>query len=63
MINPYPVQTCNTCQDYEIVKPDGRGFPPDIAKNRLRKRCEAKGCEHNISYRAGFQVRVDKSGF
>jgi hypothetical protein len=58
-----PVQTCQACGDFEIVKPDGRGFPPDIAKNRLKKRCEAKGCAHNITYRAGLRISVDKRGF
>jgi len=28
-----PLQRCEVCGDIEIVKPDGRGFPPDIARS------------------------------
>lgn len=63
MINMNPIQTCRTCKGFEVVKPDGRGFPPDIAKNKLKKRCEEKGCQHDIVYRAGYLVHVDKRGF
>ena len=48
-----PIQTCQRCGDVEVVRPDGRGFPPDIAKRRLAKRCKAKGHECDAVYRAG----------
>jgi hypothetical protein len=50
-----PTQTCTTCGDVEIVRMDGRGFPPDIAKRRLAKRCAEKGHKSTPTYRAGFQ--------
>jgi len=46
-----PQQTCTTCGDKEEVKTDGRGFPPDIAKRKLVKRCKAKGHESTPQYR------------
>lgn len=48
-----PTQTCSVCGDYEIVRPDGRGFPPDIAKRRLQKRCLAAGHKCVPTYGAG----------
>lgn len=48
-----PVQTCQLCGRVETVTPDGRGFPPDIAKRRLRKRCNANACPSKPTYRAG----------
>jgi hypothetical protein len=51
-----PTQTCTTCGDVEIVRMDGRGFPPDIAKRRLAKRCAAKGHTCAAVYRAGLTV-------
>lgn len=48
-----PRQTCLTCGDSEVVRPDGRGFPPDIAKRRLAKRCTARGHACDPTYRAG----------
>lgn len=30
-----PTQTCKLCGRAEYVIPDGRGFPPDIAKRKL----------------------------
>lgn len=51
-----PTQTCDTCGRVEIVRRDGRGFPPDIAKRRLRAKCEADGCPcKSTTYRAGFR--------
>lgn len=44
---------CATCGDVEVVKLDGRGFPPDIAKRKLAKRCRAKGHASTGEYRAG----------
>lgn len=51
-----PTQTCTTCGDVEVVRMDGRGFPPDIAKRRLAKRCAEKGHKSTPTYRAGFVV-------
>lgn len=48
-----PTQTCTTCGDVEVVRHDGRGFPPDIAKRRLAKRCKAAGHTCTPTYRAG----------
>jgi hypothetical protein len=42
------------CGAIEIVHPDGRGFPPDIAKKRLAKRCKESGHISKPTYRAGF---------
>lgn len=49
-----PVQRCLVCGDYEIVHPDGRGFPPDIAKRKLAKRCKVNGHVCEPKYTAGF---------
>lgn len=51
-----PTQTCTTCGDVESVRPDGRGFPPDIAKQRLAKRCQESGHLSTPAYRAGVRV-------
>ena len=51
-----PRQTCTTCGDVEVVRPDGRGFPPDIAKRRLAKRCKVKGHISTPTYRVGFNL-------
>lgn len=48
-----PTQTCLRCGRVEIVRPDGRGFPPDIAKRKLRKACKENGCPCEPQYRAG----------
>lgn len=50
-----PTQTCAVCGDVETVRPDGRGFPPDIAKRRLAKRCAAAGHKSEPKYLAGFR--------
>jgi hypothetical protein len=49
-----PTQTCLLCGRVEVVRMDGRGFPPDIAKRRLRKRCAEAGCPCDPKYLAGF---------
>lgn len=46
-------QTCQECGAVEVVRPDGRGFPPDIAKRRLAKRCRQAGHVSRPTYRAG----------
>lgn len=51
-----PTQTCTTCGDVEIVRQDGRGFPPDIARRRLERRCKSKGHTCQPQYRAGVSI-------
>lgn len=51
-----PTQTCELCGLVEVVTPDGRGFPPDIAKRRLAKRCKADGCPSQPTYRVGLAL-------
>lgn len=55
-----PRQTCTTCGDAEIVRPDGRGFPPDIAARRLAKRCKAAGHTCTPIYRAGMPPELER---
>lgn len=49
-----PIQKCKLCGRAEVVKRDGRGFPPDIAKRKLQKACKAAGCSCQPEYTAGF---------
>lgn len=51
-----PKWTCENCGDTEPVVPDGRGFPPDIAKRKLAKRCKAKGHNSCPYYTAGVRL-------
>ena len=53
-----PTQTCTTCGDVEVVRPDGRGFPPDIAKRKLAKRCKEAGHKSTPEYLAGLSGRA-----
>ena len=53
-----PTQTCQLCGAVEVVRMDGRGFPPDIAKRRLQKACKARGCPCEPKYRAGVSVSI-----
>lgn len=53
-----PQQRCEVCGDVEVVRPDGRGFPPDIAKRKLAKRCKAKGHTCQPTYTAGVQTQL-----
>jgi hypothetical protein len=55
-----PTQTCTTCGRVEGVTPDGRGFPPDIAKRRLQKWCKAHGCPSTPTYRAGLSPQIEE---
>ena len=48
-----PTQTCELCGTVEVVTPYGRGFPPDAAKRRLKRRCNANGCPSKPTYLAG----------
>jgi hypothetical protein len=52
-----PTQTCQTCGRVEVVNPDGRGFPPDIAKRKLAKRCKADGHVSDPKYLVGMRFR------
>lgn len=54
-----PTQTCTLCGRVEIVRPDGRGFPPDIAKRRLKKACNAGGCPSKPRYRVGLSPQLE----
>ncbi len=38
-----------------VVRPDGRDFPPDIAKRKLAKLCAADGHTSDPKYLAGVQ--------
>lgn len=49
-----PTVTCALCGRSQAVVPSGRGFPPDTAKRKLRKICQAGGCSSDPQYRAGF---------
>lgn len=49
-------QTCALCGRMMIVHPDGRGFPPKIAANKLKKVCKAHGCPSEPVYRAGVHI-------
>lgn len=51
-----PTQTCQLCGRVVVVTPDGRGFPPKIAANRLRRICKANGCTSEPKYRAGLII-------
>ena len=51
-----PTQTCRVCGVSVAVRPDGRGFPPDIAKRKLAKSCEARGHKADPVYRAGIHL-------
>jgi hypothetical protein len=54
-----PTQTCQVCGAVEVVRPGGRGFPPDIAKHRLAKRCAAAGHRCVPKYRAGMSPDLE----
>lgn len=51
-----PNQRCEECGRVEIVRMDGRGFPPDIAKRRLAKACKKAGHVSRPIYTAGIGV-------
>jgi len=57
-----PTVTCDTCGRRAVVEPTGRGFPPDVAKNKLRKACRNSGCNGEPQYRAGFLIGPRASG-
>jgi len=49
-----PSVICAECGQGVTVTPDGRGFPPDIARRKLAKLCRAAGHEPDLRYYAGF---------
>lgn len=51
-----PTMTCTVCGATEVVRPDGRGYPPDIARRRLIKHCKSAGHVCDPVYQAGFIV-------
>jgi hypothetical protein len=53
-----PTQTCRLCGNAEIVTPDGRGYPPDIAERKLVKRCKSQGCRCDPYYQAGIDASL-----
>ena len=54
-----PRYRCARCGRTQTVHPDGRGFPPDIAKRRLVKRCKAEGCPSEPEYTAGVGLALE----
>jgi hypothetical protein len=59
---PYPTQTCLACLRCIEVVPDGRGFPPDVAKRKLQRICRANGHEAKPQYQAGVTPRGPVTG-
>jgi hypothetical protein len=57
-----PIQYCQLCGRVVIVYPDGRGFPPRIAKRKLVKACKADGCPCEPKYQAGFLAAIRGEG-
>jgi hypothetical protein len=53
-----PNQRCEECGRTEIVRMDGRGFPPDIAKRRLAKACKKAGHVSRPIYTAGISLHL-----
>lgn len=48
-----PTYSCRLCGRVVIVRRDGRGFPPDIAKRELMRLCKRDGCKCDPAYLAG----------
>jgi len=57
-----PTYACRLCGWTVTVRPDGRGFPPDIAKRRLQRLCKADGCPCEPQYRAGLALDPRATG-
>lgn len=51
-----PYQVCELCRRSVAVVPDGRGFPPDIAKRKLKRLCSLSNCPSQPKYYAGFII-------
>lgn len=59
---PEPTVTCALCGRRMVVQQTGRGFPPDVARRKLKKACVADGCECEPVYRAGVVLRLPATG-
>jgi hypothetical protein len=57
-----PTVTCGLCSRQLAVRPTGRGFPPDVAKRKLKKACNANGCPCEPAYRAGVLIGPRPTG-
>jgi hypothetical protein len=55
-----PTYTCALCGSRQTVDPFARGFPPDAAKRKLIKRCNAAGCACDPRYRAGMDPTLER---
>lgn len=53
-----PIQTCRNCGRVQVVTPDGRGHPPDIARRKLTRACNADGCACDPRYTAGMSAEI-----
>lgn len=51
-----PFVVCAECGQSVTVTPDGRGFPPDIARRKLAKLCRAAGHAPDLRYCAGLTI-------
>lgn len=54
--NPQPTYTCGVCGRTMVVRPDGRGFPPDITKRKLIRECADNGHKAEPRYQAGIII-------
>lgn len=57
-----PNQKCEQCKRVVVVTPDGRGFPPDIAKRKLAKMCKKAGHVSRPIYTSGVGLRLPITG-
>lgn len=53
---PFPVVYCRDCNAVRKVDPYVRGFPPDVAKAKLRRSCREHGCKGEPEYIAGVRL-------
>lgn len=51
-----PTITCVLCGNVEVVHLTGRGYPPEMARKRLKARCKADGCPCQAQYLAGVRL-------
>lgn len=54
----YPTVACQICGRVLVVRPDGRGFPPAIAKRRLARYCAEAGHVSDPKYLAGISASL-----
>ena len=48
-----PFYHCGICRRVVPVDYYARGFPPDAAKRKLKRQCNAAGCDCDPKYMAG----------